>query len=67
LAQRSALERLMFLSVAFELIWGRFIAWLRKDGEQVAEGNAQDVVSSPLGDAVREIPPPYSVSEPFQR
>ncbi|KIJ91685.1 hypothetical protein K443DRAFT_14192 [Laccaria amethystina LaAM-08-1] len=63
LAQRSALERLMFLSVAFELIWGRFIAWLRKDGEQAADGNAQDVVSLPLGEAVHEIPPPYSCQQ----
>jgi len=36
-----------------------------KDGETVTEGNALDIVSWPQGHVVHDIPPPYSVSEPF--
>jgi hypothetical protein len=73
LAQLSALDRLRFLfqdiPQGLRIVFARlsicFVAWMGKDGEAVTEGNALDVVSSPQGHTVCDIPPPYSVSKPF--
>lgn len=72
LTQLSALDRLRFLSrgalrglgTMFGGMSVRFRSLMGKDfGEGVTEGSALDVVSWPEGNLVRDIPPPYSVSE----
>lgn len=63
LASSSALDRLRFLFQdnlrGLRIVFAG-LTWMGMDGEAGTEGNALDVVSSPQGQGVRDIPPPYS-------